>query len=435
VPVGENPVKTPLPAPDPSPSGPRQYLWALLVLVLIGYLATWPARARWAREREERALRERAGPTASEPGGTALAQARAEIAALQRGLRGGPGDAALYVRMAALYESLGEREPAFQALLAARQAAPGDAEVATALAAAHEMRREFDLAIEEWQRALRLGVTGTATPVALSALYVRLGWSREAETLLAQTRRRAPEEVGVRITLGMLHVQNGRLREAEAELKAAKRLAPDEDRIESLLANLYELTSRREAALAAVRRALGRRPDEPDYLVQLGGLLLQDAGERAAIAAEAAFRSAVARAPQDARGWSGLARALRRRGRPTEAAEILEPLCARRAADAATLREWGQVLAELGRREQSRDVLARAAARERESERLERAQTRVSIEPDQPAHRRTLGALYLAQGDAPRAIVELKRCLALRPKDAEARALLARALQSAGRTE
>ena len=426
-------MKTSRTVSEPPPDRPRRFLWILLVIVLLGYLATWPARVRWAREREERARREQAGPVQAGATGPGPAQAREEIAALQRGLKGGPGDAALYLEMAGLYESLGEREPAFQALLAARRAAPGNAEVAAALGAGHELRREYDLAIAEWRRAMRLGVSGTATPVALATLYVRLGWSREAETLLEATRRRAPEDPGVRLTLAMLHVQNGRLREAEAELKSAERLVPGDDRIESLLANVYELTSRPDAALAAARRAVTRRPEEPDYQIQLGELLLQQAGERAAADAEEAFRAALARAPQDARGWAGLARALRRRGRPAEAAEILGPLCRRRTADPPTLREWGQVLAQLGRTDESRAALARAAARERDAARLERAQMRVAGDPTALVHRRALGALYLEQGDGPRAVVELKRYLEARPADAETRALLKRALRAAGR--
>jgi predicted Zn-dependent protease len=90
---------------------------------------------------------------------------------------------------------------------------------------------------------------------------------------------------------------------------------------------------------------------------------------------------------------------------------------------------------ELGEIEQSKLARARAADREREIERLERARMRVVGDPSVHASRRALGALYLEQGDAPRAIVELKRVLAERPGDATARRLLGQALKAAGRVE
>lgn len=335
--------------------------------------------------------------------------------------------------MAALYDAAGEPEASFQALLAARRADPRDAEVAAALGGVHENRREFDLAIAEWRRALRLGESDSALAVSLASLYVRLGWSRDAEALLATARRRTPLDPGVRLALAMLHVQNGRVREAESELRAAARSSPDGDRVESLLANVFAMTSRPAEALAAARRALAGRPNEPEYLIQLGELLLQERGAARVAEADALFRRALERAPGNARVWSGLARALRRQGRPREAEEILAPLCARPRPDPSLLREWGGVLTELGQTGRGREALARATAREREVARLERARIRLSGNPGSPAARRDLGVLYLEHGDAPRAIAELRRYLEARPTDAEARQVLRRALRAAGR--
>jgi Flp pilus assembly protein TadD len=51
------------------------------------------------------------------------------------------------------------------------------------------------------------------------------------------------------------------------------------------------------------------------------------------------------------------------------------------------------------------------------------------IKPDSPEAHRALGKSYLDGGNAPRAIVEFKRALELKPGDGAARDLLARAVR------
>lgn len=362
----------------------------------------------------------------------APAVARGELTGLQRALRGTAEDAPLYVRMAQIYEALGERGPAFHALQAARRVAPDDPAVAAALGAAHEARREYDLAIEEYRRALRHPAPAPVR-IALASLYISLGWSREARAVLEEARRRAPEDVGVRMTLAMLHVQREQMKDAEAQLHVAQRLDPGNERIESLLSHVYDLAGRPEEALAAIRHAIARRPEEPDYRIQLGELLLRREDPGAAREAETAFRAALERAPRDPRAWSGLARALRRQERIEEASELLEALSQRPRPDPVLLREWGRILLRRGRAKEGHVALARAARLERRAERLERILSRLATRPQDAALRRELGSIYLEQNDAPRAIVELKRSLADRPTDRRARDLLHRALRAAGR--
>ena len=106
------------------------------------------------------------------------------------------------------------------------------------------------------------------------------------------------------------------------------------------------------------RSASLKAPIDPVPLVRLGDLHHAEGND---VQSEAAYRIALAAAPQDAGANGGLAAALLTQGRSAEALAILEPL-AKDSLDARTLRNLGVALDMAGRQEEAQATYRRGLA-------------------------------------------------------------------------
>jgi tetratricopeptide (TPR) repeat protein len=237
------------------------------------------------------------------------------------------------------------------------------------------------------------------------------------------------ERTGVRIALAMIEFQSGDLRAAEAQLQRARTLEPENAAVPGLLADVYASAGRFTEGQTAVEEALRLRPDDADFLA-LRAELSQATGNPAH--AEEAARAALLMSPRHTRARTALAAALRSQGRTAEALAALEPLLDAPDAGSAALLTAAQLARQLGQTARAGDLTRRYTSRQARQREVERLSYRVALTPSDPGLHFRLGRVYLAAGDTPRAVVELRRALELRPGWDAARQELARARTANG---
>jgi predicted O-linked N-acetylglucosamine transferase (SPINDLY family) len=165
-------------------------------------------------------------------------------------------------------------------------------------------------------RAIRLGRRAIAAdPERMSAHHVlgqalcRSGRLHEGIATLRHAVALRPDAFDAQFHLGSALVQAGDLRGGERHLLQADDLAPETPAILVALGNLHRLQRRPADAIAAYRRALQREPRLAQAHGNLG-TVLSEIGD--ADGAVAAFREAIALAPDHATNWSNLLLALDR---------------------------------------------------------------------------------------------------------------------------
>jgi Flp pilus assembly protein TadD len=214
------------------------------------------------------------------------------------------------------------------------------------------------------------------------------------------------------MALALLQFQTNDLRSAEEQLQQARALEPENPALPGLLADVYATAGRLAGARQAIEAALRLRPEEPDFLSLQADLLLAsgDLG-----GAERAARTALAVQPGHSRSLEALARALRARGQPAAALAALEPLLDRPSTAEETLLTASQLARQLGQPDRADELKRRHARRLSQRRQVERLTYRAALSPDDPEIRLQLARVYQEAGDPARAVVELRRALALRP--------------------
>ncbi len=122
-----------------------------------------------------------AGLTDAEREQRTIAAARAALAELRDAVRLDPNLPAVFTRMGAIYDVLGQRDDALIAFEEAVRHDPNDAEARYTLGTIYLDRREPARALPELEAAARLSPTSPAIRVGLAASYAALERRRDAE--------------------------------------------------------------------------------------------------------------------------------------------------------------------------------------------------------------------------------------------------------------
>jgi|GEM_PF-1217966 len=320
----------------------------------------------------------------------------------------------------------------------------GDAETLLAAADAAEARGDVDTAVRLYARAVEAAPTRAGAHLAQGRALEAAGRPAEAVDAFRAAAGLAPEDPAPHAALGASAALSARER-AEHVLRAGELEAARLD-VESATARLDEASRLDPALRGAAQRGTGRLQErlgrhgeavlayeqavaigggDPELFVDLGRARASQA-DRAG--AEAAYREALARAPEHAAAHGGLGEVLADAGRVDEALPHLERAVASAPDDAAVRRRLARVLVARGDAEgalavldakalpprvpagERAGLLAEAAAVHRGAGDLAGAERAlgeaVALEPDDPALRGALADLYEARGDAARAASE-----------------------------
>ena len=175
---------------------------------------------------------------------------------------------------------------------------PADAAVYDGLAASLAAQGKTDKAQAEFEQALQLDAQDFTANYSLGALHLEAGQTDTAIVELGRAVEANGHDADAREHLAMAYAQSGRSADAVAQLRTAVELAPDDADLRALLSQELATTGQLSEAIKQEQQSLKLRPDDPDQWNNLG-VFEERSGN--ALAAEAAFRHALALRPGDQR--------------------------------------------------------------------------------------------------------------------------------------
>lgn len=258
----------------------------------------------------------------------------------------------------------------------------------------------LQLAEVAFREALRLDARFVDAHVALSETYWELynttrdrRWVPQAQQESATVLALAPDVAAVRLALGITLTNSGRYGEAVQELQRALAIRPNDDEARRYLGKALAALDRTDEAVAEWRKALTIRPNNWQALSDMGRALF---GKGRLAEAEAAYRQLVALNPDNVIGHQGLGTVLHRLKRIPEALESYERATAITPA-AQTLSNMGTLYYE--RREYGKAVEAYRRA--------------IALRPNSAPTHRNLGDLLTQLGRKDEALAAYQRAVEL----------------------
>ena len=198
---------------------------------------------------------------------------------------------------------------------------------------------------QSFSEAARLGPPFAPVYNDLGRVRLARGDLEGARTAIERALQLAPDLAVAHSNMGLLEERSGDLAAALASYRAALAADPALAVARENLARALALSGRIEEAVHEMARARGRAPDGRAWA--LVAQVLESGGR--ATEAEAAYRRAVADAPDDAIAHSALGTLLARQGRFDEAQESLESSLAIDPDGIDALRNLGALLAQRGK--------------------------------------------------------------------------------------
>jgi tetratricopeptide (TPR) repeat protein len=164
----------------------------------------------------------------------------------------------------------------------AAQSAPNDAQLWFLLGYAARLDGKPQLALDSYNRGLRLNPASLEGMSGLAQTYSVLGHKDEAQTLLRHVLTTDPKRTGDLLLLGEMLLQTGQDNQALGYLERAERLQPGA-RAELLLALLFQRTKRFNDAKRYLDIAKKRAPNNPEVLRSLASFYRETGDYTAAI--------------------------------------------------------------------------------------------------------------------------------------------------------
>jgi tetratricopeptide (TPR) repeat protein len=191
------------------------------------------------------------------------------------------------------------------------------------LAVAESGAGKLDQAIEDFQRAIKLGNDTTLTRYGLGSAYLRIHKPEAAARELRLVLAKDPNNLPARYALGVALLDEGRAHEAIPYLEEARKHSPNNAQVWVSLIRAQFQAANPEAAMQLADDAAVAVPDQPPLLIALARLCLQ---YQQLPKARTLLESAVELQPNDADARLLLANVCLHTGNPAESLEILKDL-------------------------------------------------------------------------------------------------------------
>ena len=288
-------------------------------------------------------------------------------------------------------------------LQAAKRALEGDSKLEPAyvtLGRLHNSTGQFELAIEEFERAMNLAPRDADAIQGMAQTYQRLGRNQEAEAMFRRATVLRPDSWEGYFRLGNFFYNRSRFPEAESQYRRVLELAPDNASAYTNLGTVLTNENRYEEARAVLEKAVTLNPTYSAYNNLASVYYLE--GHYADSAA--IYEKALRLNDSDYMVWGNLGAAyaatpaLAQKSKAAfEKAASLAEQKAREVPDAAVQSELGTYYAHLKMPDKARLRLESALA----------------LAPEDPGVLMTVAEAYAILGDRLAAQAQLRRALAL----------------------
>lgn len=330
------------------------------------------------------------------------------IAALNDATKADPQFAVAYAELADAYRMKNGLDPSAkwveEAVANASHAAEIDSNIPAVyvtLARTHAMQAKYDLALQEFQKALQLDPHSGDAMEGLAGTYERMGRFAEAESTFKKSVALRPDFWGGYNSLGNFYTRRGKNADAIAQFQHVIELTPDNASAYFNLAAVYlNMGDPKEfpAAEQALKKSIELSPSYPAY-ANLGLLYYNE--KRFQDSADATEK-ALTFNDKDFHVWSNL---------------LATYEWLKNNDKAAVAREREQKLVEEFVKDQPQDATAQSElaglyARQKLREKaLTRIQTAVTLSPDDPRVLINIADAYETLGDRPNALLFVEKAL------------------------
>jgi tetratricopeptide (TPR) repeat protein len=312
-------------------------------------------------------------------------------------------DASIFLGLAEIYRSTGQKDKALEEYGRALSADPGFAKASIGIASINLERNDPDAAIEQLKKAEAASPQNRDVQLMLAGIYAKKGDSRLADyhNLLGGKGKSASTVIGQSPGKG---VTSGADKEIAALIIAIKE-RPDDVVSYEKLGHLYRAAGKDTEAIEAYREAAHRNSSSSDVYLNLG-ILYENRSQ--ADEAVVAYKQAIKAKPDNYDARLRLGDIRLSRGFFQEAVEQYSEF--------------------LKLRPESPDIhlkLARIFAKSKETNlAIESYKNVLKYSPDDAAANREIAALYKTKGQNDKAIEHYRKVLALQKEDAETRTAL-----------
>ncbi len=256
------------------------------------------------------------------------------------------------------------------------------------LARVHNGRGEYNLALEEIQRALKLEPNDADALLGQAAVYASMGRAEEAESAYKKATALRPQHWGGHYELGVFYYRQRRLADATQQFQQVLEITPDNAMVHAVLGGMLQLLKNNEEAEAHLKRSIELQPSYAAY-TNLSALYYREKRWEESVATT---RKALEINAEDWRTWANLVLAYEWLGRPEDAAE----------------------------------------ARRRELPRLEKV---AAVNPDEAELQANLAALYAHLKLRDKAVPRIESALARAPENPEVLAIAGETYEFLGERE
>ncbi len=316
---------------------------------------------------------------------------------------------------------------AMDQLRVAGQLNPKSAEPHLAMSEIFDVAYMLDMSLAAARRAGEVEPGNVRALTRLGQLLIGLDWNMAALRTVSDAVRQHPEASSLWVVLALVKYQMNDFRGALDAVGEAQKRAPDNRALDGTLIDIHLKMGNPEKALQSAQVASRWQPEATVPLLgqakALRALRRYDEAEKAALAA-------LERDPESDAARYDRALTLIAMGRHSDAVPLLEPLVEKNPLFERASVNLADAYARLGKRAEATKVNRRFQQLEKGNDEAVRALMRVGNQPDDAEAHRGAGRAHLAQGRAPRAVVEFAEAMRLRPSDQAVREELAKALEA-----
>jgi len=178
--------------------------------------------------------------------------------------------AGVYNNLGAAYQAKGQFDMAIEQYQAALRLKPDNADAHYNLGAAYQAKGQFDMAIEQYQAALRLKPDNAEAHNNLGAAYQARGQFDMAIEQYQAALKLKPDYSGAHNNLGAAYQAKGQFDMAIEQYQAALRLKPDNAGAHNNLGAAYQAKGQFDMAIEQYQAALRLKPDYAEAYNNLG---------------------------------------------------------------------------------------------------------------------------------------------------------------------
>ncbi len=305
---------------------------------------------------------------------------------------------------------------------------PNSEEPYQALAQVFKYAGYLDREVEALEHLRALGTRDPAVYLRLASIYSNLNWMDRVGPVVRQALSVAPQSLPAQTEMAQYLFLKGDTQGAIKQAQDAVRAHPEDQHATSLCAQYLMTLNRFDEAEVMLRDYLKRQPDNRAISLLLANNFVRRPDKTRLVEAIALLNRVLKQGAPGAEPFAWLGRAYDRMGKVPEAIAAYEACYKQEPNFESVAYSLGQLYIRSGRTQEGAKLIAFHTQVDKNTTAFSNAREGVGVSPLSPEAHRKVAEWYTRLGAYPKAIVEYRRILELRPGDQAAKLALRKAL-------